>query len=141
MSTTEELKREMYYDLKRVGGMVGETHLYKTFEESLEAYLEALRQDRDEIRNKLQAFEFANQSTSELLRDALSTMKRQREFIRTLYTSRKVRKHKQATRTQSKAENASEVKCGAPVQRMTCSFAGLHKHYIGACPHCGSGTL
>lgn len=41
----EVTKREMYTDLKRVGGMVGTTHLFKTFEASLEAHLEALRQE------------------------------------------------------------------------------------------------
>lgn len=61
----------------------------EAFETSLEDYFEALRQERDELRNKLQAFEFANKSAGELLRDALATVKRQRQFIRTLYTSRK----------------------------------------------------
>lgn len=44
-NTIEVTKREMYTDLKRVGGMVGTTHLFKTFEASLEAHLEALRQE------------------------------------------------------------------------------------------------
>ena len=148
MSTTEELKREMYKSLANLKGRIeihysikDALHGVDDLESTIEDYLEALRQDRDTLRNKLQAFEFANQSTSELLRDALTTVKRQREFIRTLYTSRKARKPKQATRTQSSTENASDVKCEAPERNMTCSFKGLHKHYIGACPHCGGGPL
>lgn len=113
--TTEELKREMYRKLAawKIYAVTTED-----FEESLEEYLEALRQEldesgradhlrqriafltsevharaeeRDELRNKLQAFEFANKSAGELLRDALATVKRQRQFIRTLYTSRNKR--------------------------------------------------
>lgn len=159
--TTEELKRVMYVDLKRLGSTSG-MHLYKTFEDSLEEYHDALRQDlktsheatgelaiqlsemtaqRDTLRNKLQAFEFANQSAGELLRDALATVKRQRQFIRTLYTSRKARKGKPATRIQSSQENVSESKCVATDAIPACAFEGLHRHYTGACPHCGRGAL
>lgn len=116
-STTEELKREMYgylEEVKEVVGKKGVPHLsLPLFENSLEAYLEALRQelrtshiatgetaillaemtnDRDALRNKLQAFEFANKSAGELLIHAQGTIKRQRQFIRTLYTSRAKRK-------------------------------------------------
>lgn len=109
------------------------------FESALEAYLEALRADlsesgradhlqqriafltsevharaeeRDELRNKLQAFEFANKSAGELLRDALATVKRQREYIRTLYISRKARKGKGSTSAQSSAGNGCKAGCG-----------------------------
>jgi len=105
------------------------------FEAALEAYLEALRKEqlatdnrvafleslskgaleqleicgkhRDEYRNKLQAFQFANKSAGELLRDALATVKRQREYIRTLYTSRKARKIQSSTSAQSSSENVA----------------------------------
>lgn len=41
----EQTKREMYTDLKRFESMVGPTHLFKTFQDSLEAHLEELRKD------------------------------------------------------------------------------------------------
>lgn len=39
----EKTKRAMYADLKRFEAMVGSTHLFKTFQDSLEAHLEELR--------------------------------------------------------------------------------------------------
>jgi hypothetical protein len=72
-----------------------------------------VRAERDELRNKLQAFEFANKSAGELLRDALATVKRQREYIRTLYVSRKARKNKGSTLAQSSTANAPELKSDA----------------------------
>lgn len=112
IKTTEELKREMFEHLEILKEYSKRPMLCRHLENALEAYLEALRQERDELRNKLQAFEFANKSAGDLLRDALATVKRQREFIRTLYTSRKARKSKRATRIQSSGENASQSICG-----------------------------
>lgn len=43
---------------------------------------------------------------------AMQTIRRQREFIRTLYTSRKARKGKGSTSAQSERENAPKVKSG-----------------------------
>lgn len=65
-----------------------------------------LRESFDELRNKLQAFEFANKSAGELLRNAMATIRRQQKFIRTLYASRKARKSKGSTSAQIKRENA-----------------------------------
>lgn len=42
----EKTKRQMYADLKRFESMVGSTHLFKNFQDSLEDHLEALRLDR-----------------------------------------------------------------------------------------------
>lgn len=129
--TTEELKREMY---GRLAAFRIHAVMLDTFEESLEAYLDRLHQDlktshvatgdlaillheakteRDQLRNKLQAFEFANKNAGELLRDALATVKRQRKFIMTLYTSRKARKVKGSTSAQSLKEVSPESICGA----------------------------
>jgi len=87
--TTEELKREMYDRLADVKNSVANRHVpgisLDRYESSFEAYLEALRQElqmwkdiADErdlrsatLRNKLQAFEFANRSAAELLSEAL----------------------------------------------------------------------
>lgn len=133
--TTEELKREMYKQLSnlKIAGFFGK-EIMGHFESALEAYLEELRKDlnfacrsvdladakarkaieeRDAALSKLQAFEFANKSAGELLIRAQETIKRQRKFIRTLYTSRKARKVVGATRIQSSAENASGVNCAA----------------------------
>jgi chromosome segregation ATPase len=41
----EQTKRDMYNDLKRFESMVGSTHLFKTFQDSLEAHLEELRKE------------------------------------------------------------------------------------------------
>lgn len=134
---TEQLKRQMYTALADCKLIVGEgrapIHNLPWLESSLEEYLEALRQDlktaheatgelaiqlqetkaeHDTLRNKLQAFEYANKNAGELLRDALATVKRQRAYIRTLYTSRKAHKAKPATRIQSSQGNGSESKCG-----------------------------
>lgn len=131
--TTEELKRETYRDLENVKGLVtGGIRLaaMAAFEDSLEEYLErlrqesarkglrfksaiclleemtanrdelarsnlagdfaysALRQERDELRNKLQAFEFANKSAGEMLQAANEKIKRQRQSIGQLKNER-----------------------------------------------------
>jgi uncharacterized coiled-coil DUF342 family protein len=133
--TTEELKREMYKDLKRVGSMVSTTHLFKTFEESLEEYLEELRKDldfacksmdlteaklrkvaeeRDELRNKLQAFEFANKSTAELLSEALRKLS-------------ELRKLSGSTSAQSETGNVVCAKCAGTGKL----FAGMLWGEIG----------
>lgn len=166
---TEELKREMYEALAIVKGRIEINYSIKDmlrgvdeFESLLEDCFESMCKDlktsheatgelaiqlsemtaqRDTLRNKLQAFEFANQSAGELLRNALATVKRQRQFIRTLYASRKARKGKPATRIQSSQENVSESKCVATAAIPACAFEGLHRHYTGACPHCGRGAL
>jgi hypothetical protein len=41
----EQTKRDMYNDLKRFEHMVGSTHLFKTFQDSLEDHLEELRKE------------------------------------------------------------------------------------------------
>lgn len=104
--TTEELKREMYgqlKDLKKLSDSQASFQAVEAMENSLEAYLEELRkamvtinestvscaqhsaeafvdlearlasmtEERNELRNKLQAFEFANRSAAELLSEAL----------------------------------------------------------------------
>lgn len=137
--TTEELKREMYGHLEQIKSTAlnGFTPNYsiRMFEPALEQYLEALRQESIDQRNKLQAFEFANKSAGELLRDALATVKRQRQFIRTLYTSRKARKVKPATRIQSSAENVSCVKCGGSGEILA-GISGSMFSIIDCCPAC-----
>lgn len=163
---TEQLKRQMYTALADCKMIVGEgrapVHNLPWLETSLEEYLEAMRKElknsheatgelaiqlheitseRDELRNKLQVFEMANKTAGDLLRDALSTLKRQRQFIRTLYTSRKARKCKGCTLGQKKHENVPESKCVASDAIPKCAFDAMHKHYIGECPHCGGGTL
>ena len=86
--TTEELKREMYgqlKDLKKLSDSQASFQAAEAMENSLEEYLEALRQELQQwkdiaderdlrsanLRNKLQAFDFANRSASELLSEAL----------------------------------------------------------------------
>lgn len=68
----EQAKREMYNDLKRVGGMVSTTHLFKTFESSLESYLEILRQDHEALhetaRKRFEDLQVAEAANQELQR-------------------------------------------------------------------------
>lgn len=126
---TEQSRREMYSGLARVSRMIVDgcvpKRVFPVFEETLEQYLEALRKElrssheatgtvalllheakteRDELRNRLQAFEFANKACGEELRAASELIQRQRKFIRTLYTSRKARKTKGSTSAQSSKE-------------------------------------
>lgn len=135
---TEQSRRELFRFVEHVKAAMraGEMPLasFPAMESALESHLEDLRQElktsheatgelaiqlseikteRDELRNKLQAFEFANKNAGEMLRDALATVKRQREYIRTLYTSRKARKVAGSTSGQNKIENVPKVKCGA----------------------------
>ena len=118
--TTENLKREMYEFLevlKFAYRGVPKPLLFGYFDTALEKYLEALRQDRDDLRNRLQAFEFANKACGEELRAASELIQRQRKFIRTLYASRKARKVKGSASAQSSDEKAVGEILGA-VQRL-----------------------
>lgn len=89
----------------------------------LESRLAQMTQERDDIQLRLHAIDhaYSEQQTREntLLRDALQrnvetmeTIRRQRQFIRTLYTSRKARKAKGSTSAQSERENGLKVKIG-----------------------------
>lgn len=76
--TTEELKREMFKALAEMKGRIEINYSIKDmlrgvdeFEHALEDCLQSMREDRDTLRNKLQAFEFANRSAAELLSEAL----------------------------------------------------------------------
>ena len=76
--TTEELKREMFKALVEMKGRIEINYSIKDmlrgvdeFEHALEDCLQSMREDRDTLRNKLQAFEFANRSAAELLSEAL----------------------------------------------------------------------
>jgi len=150
--TIEELKPKMYLslsDAKLWSGTIqsAETTL-DVFETRLEAYLEALRQelqtcreDRDgaiilktEFQNRLQAFQFANQSAGEFLQQARAKIKAQRQSIGQLKNERdnarftekvrntqlqkarqelsELRKLAGSTSGQSSGESASCIKCG-----------------------------
>jgi hypothetical protein len=69
--TTEWLRNEMYFRLSKIKNPDIDSPDMDCFESAMESYLERLREDRDELRNKLQAFEFANRSAAELLSEAL----------------------------------------------------------------------
>lgn len=157
--TTEELKREMYRQFKNleIAGFFGK-EIMGHFESALEAYLEELRKDlnfacscvdlsalkaaklieeRDQLRSKLQAFEFANKSAGELLIHAQETIRKQRQFIRTLYTSRKARKVRPGTLAQSEKGKAVCGTCGG---RGSVLAMGEWDHFARDinCPSCSS---
>lgn len=125
--TTEELKREMYGKLAafRIHAV-----MLDDLEQSLETYLEALRQDlkmshvatgdvaillhemkseRDELRNKLQAFEFANKSAGEMLQAANEKVKRQRQSIGQLKNERDNAIHLAKVRTTQRDKLAQQL--------------------------------
>lgn len=94
-NATEQPKREMYADLKRVSSMVGSTHLFKTFQDSLEAHLEELRKDsmdtlgrlvamtqeRDDIQLRLHAVDHAYSAQSTLVFDQAAEINRHKVAI------------------------------------------------------------
>lgn len=101
--------------------------------------LHEMTAERDELRNKLQIFELANKTAGDLLRDALATVKRQRQFIRTLYTSRKTRKVVGGTSCQKKQGNVLESKCGgsASVSEEISTIKCMHTtDFDGVCTFC-----
>lgn len=69
--TTEWLRHEMYFRLSKNKNPDVDSPDMDCFESAMESYLDRLREERDELRNKLQAFEFANRSAAELLSEAL----------------------------------------------------------------------
>lgn len=97
--TTEELKRVMYTSLTgfikafTIGNFTPPQ--FAELENSFEAYLEAIRQERaviteerDQLRNRLQAFEFANKSAGQFLQAAQAKVKAQRQSIGQLKNER-----------------------------------------------------
>lgn len=111
--TTEELKREMYDLMSMVKGQTAHPTTTRLFENSLEGYLERLRQERealivtrasvieerDAYLRKLQAFEFANKSAGEMLQAANEKIKRQRQSIGKLKNERDNAEHLAKVRT------------------------------------------
>lgn len=112
---TEQSKRDMYESLdvlKHVYRANPKPLLFGYFDTALEQYLEALRQEQDDLRNWRQALEFANRAAGDELRAAHELIRRQREVIRTLYTSRKARKPRTLAQIRANKGNASESICG-----------------------------
>jgi hypothetical protein len=110
----------------------------------LQERLAQMTQERDDIQLRLHAIDHAyneqQRSENKLIIEQQETIRRQRQFIRTLYTSRKARKSKGSTSGQSNRENGVGAKSGGNAA-IICSHEGLHKHYQGPCPHCGAGTI
>lgn len=182
-NTTEELKREMFEHLEILKQFSKKPKLCEFLENALEAYLEALRQEAiilksvdinvilheaylnqhallcqvreeaDKERNRCQAFEFANKSSGEflresqrLLKEARESVKRQRQSIGQLKRDRndaqhtlKVRDHQLlgarielqearkllgATQVQNNKPMISCAKCGGSGRE----FVGWHAH-------------
>lgn len=160
MQTTEELKRKMYNQLSLLKKN-GIYHL-SGLENTLEAYLEALRQDldfacksvdltdarlrktlqeRDDLRNRLQAFEFANKAAGEELRSANGLIKGLRKTIDWLYIAQNDRESQGSTYAQDSLENAPETICGSKESILKCMHS-FHPKVYGtkdglACIYCG----
>jgi hypothetical protein len=154
----ESVAKDVRIDhLERMGDVMRDGYLYQ------QSLTIQARTEADRERNRAQAFEFANKSAGEFLQASQAKVKRQRQSIGQLKNDRdnarnlaganytkyqkarkelsELRKLVGSTSAQSSSENVAEVKCEANAKRMTCSFEGMHKHYTGACPHCGSVTL
>ncbi len=84
--------------------------------------LQCMTQERDIIRNRLQAFEFANQAAGEELRKSQETVKRQREYISEMCGTAKASEPKPSTLAQDSEGNVSETICGP--------FYGQCQHYF-----------
>lgn len=138
---TEQSRREMYEALGIVKGRVEINYSVKDmlrgvdkFEHTLEDYLEELRKDldfackladltdarlrktlqeRDDLRNRLQAFEFANKAAGEELRKSQETIKRQREYISEMWGTSKASESDGSTSAQYSTGNSPETICGA----------------------------
>lgn len=104
------------------------------------AFSQQWHRENCELKTERDCYKRSSEGRESQLAEAMETIRRQREFIRTLYTSRKARKGKSGTSAQSKLENAPKEN-GDGNSGVICSHEGLHKHYQGACPHCGSGTI
>lgn len=72
--------------------------------QDLTARLLAMTEERDTIRNKLQAFEFANKSSGKFLIDALRKVKSQRKTIKALRNAQEARESVGATSVSGDAE-------------------------------------
>jgi histidinol-phosphate/aromatic aminotransferase/cobyric acid decarboxylase-like protein len=125
--TTEELKRAMFAALADLKGRIVINYSVKDmlrgadeFEHVLEEYLEQLRQERDELRNRLQAFQFANQSAGEFLQAKSKKLKKARKELSEL------RKSAGSTSAQSEKENVPESMLG-PIQRI-CQHSFRYHH-------------
>lgn len=202
--TTEELRHEMFDLLGMVKHQTAHAVTMRIFEESLEAYLEALRQERaslsasltevqkysgilsdayerqkglthaacvesrdawgetydlkrdvrelreandngcrflirlqderDELRNKLQAFEFANQSAGEFLQQARAKVKAQRQSIGQLKNERDNAQHALKVKT-SKLEKAIQELQEA--RQVIGSTVAQNRRYLISCAKCG----
>lgn len=76
--------------------------------------LEAMTEERDAIRNKLQAFEFANKSSGEFLIDALRKVKSQRKTIKALRKAQEARESVGATSVSSCGDVSRDEEKDAP---------------------------
>jgi hypothetical protein len=141
--TTEELKREMFKALAEMKGRIEINYSIKDmlrgvdeFEHALEGCLQSMREDHDTLRNKLQAFEFANRSAAELLSEALREPSG-------------LRKTSQAIPQQESVDRGSCAKCRAvelrnpPIQRKKCTHPWAWRTHSQAdecfvCRKCGT---
>lgn len=113
----EQAKREMYNDLKRVGGMVATTHLFKTFESSLESYLELLRQDHEALHETARK-RFEDLERSEMLADSFEkTLDVSRQYANLLSTRlAKMTEERDSLRNRMQAYEARESRAGTSGQ-------------------------
>lgn len=147
--TTEELKREMYQWLRLIKGSLTNNgwsdgaRKGEQFEEVLEAYLEALRQEiqdltitrgsireeRDAYMAKLQAFEFANKSAGEFLQESRAKCKRLKsKFQEARKELSELLKSVGGTSGQDSEEVVSESILG-PIQRICQHSFRVHHAY------------
>lgn len=93
--------------------------------EEMTSRLERMTEERDAIRNKLQAFEFANKSSGEFLIDALRKVKSQRKTIKALRKAREARESVGATSVSSCGDVGADKPSSAPKQDLGGSFRAV----------------
>lgn len=100
--------------------------------------LEAMTEERDAIRNKLQAFEFANKSSGEFLIDALRKVKSQRKTIKALRKAQEARESVGATSVSDSSDSIRSA-AGGLLLPHEIAFAEKCKHHAnhnGVCLDC-----
>lgn len=85
-----------------------------------------LTTERDDLRNRLQAFEFANETAGVQLRAANELIQRQRESIKELRTAKEARETDACTSPQRSEENTACVVLGALPMLCQHSYQYMH---------------
>lgn len=102
--------------------------------------LESLKGERDAIRDKLQAFEFANKSAGEFLIDALRKVKNQRKTIKALRRAQEASKLEGATLASPSSSGTIPEGYGEPQEHIESSLRTVEGITYVSTIESGSGS-